>query len=303
MKRKVVGILTVQSFRKNSYSDYHINLLRNLAVYIAIALENSKNYQKLNQQKDELQKVNAAKDKMFSIIGHDLRGPVGTIKTFLDLLIENPELTNTEDTLNILKTMQQSLGSAYTLLDNLLLWARSQRGQIEFKPEIFDIKGSVEESINLVAESSKAKNIRIRHKLGGETLVFADQIMITTVLRNLISNAIKFTPPDGEIRIEAKNLVVQKPDGHVELVEIQVIDNGIGIRDEDIEKILRPNEMFTTPGTDKETGSGLGLSICIDFLSKHHKQLFIEKNNGKGDKPAHGTTFKFLLDKSEDNQN
>ncbi len=297
-KNKVSGILTVQSFRRNSYSDYHFSMLKSMAVYIGIAIENSINYQKLNSQKDELQKVNAAKDKMFSIIGHDLRGPVGTIKAFLDLLIENPDLTNTEETLKILKTMQLSLGSAYTLLDNLLLWAKNQRGQIEFKPEPFELTSAVQESINLVVESSKSKNISIHSDIKSQEKVVADQVMITTVLRNLISNAIKFTQPNGQVFVTVQN-VLQKVNGETdEFIELRVIDNGVGIKEEDIEKILNPSELFTTQGTDKEQGSGLGISICIDFLNRHSKKLFISKNNGENDTPSNGTTFRFYLDKA-----
>jgi signal transduction histidine kinase len=245
-----------------------------------------------------LQKVNTAKDKMFSIIGHDLRGPVGTIKSFLDLLIENPELTNTENTLNILKTMQQSLGSAYTLLDNLLLWARNQRGQIEYKPEFFEINEPIDESINLVRENIKIKNIKISTRLDYKGKVFADQVMITTVLRNLISNSIKFTPVNGEIQVIAKKHIQKFSNGYDENIEIQVIDNGVGIKTEEIEKILKSEEMYTTKGTELEQGSGLGINICIDFLMRHNKQLFIENNNGSDGRPIVGTTFKFYLDKA-----
>jgi ligand-binding sensor domain-containing protein/signal transduction histidine kinase len=298
-KRKVTGIITVQSFRKNSYSDYHFSTLKSLAVYIGIAIENSNNYQKLNLQKEELQKVNAAKDKMFSIIGHDLRGPVGTIKSFLDLLIENPELTNTDETLTILKNMQLSLGSAYTLLDNLLLWAKNQRGNIEFNPQAFDLTEPVNESINLVIESSKSKNIHIEPIITCQDEVIADQLMITTVLRNLISNAIKFTPVNGKITVLIQKVQDQMNGENHEMVELKVIDNGVGIKDEDIEKILNPNELFTTQGTDKEQGSGLGISICVDFLNRHKKKLRIERNQNGDGVPQNGTTFSFLLDLAE----
>jgi ligand-binding sensor domain-containing protein/signal transduction histidine kinase len=289
-KKEVIGVLTAQSLRKNSYSDYHFNLMANLAVYVGIAIENTKTYKKIQNQKDELQQVNAAKDRMFSIIGHDLRSPVGTIKSFLDVIIENPEMTNNENSIKIFKTMQQSLGSAYALLDNLLLWARSQKNQLEFKPDRFNIIEPVKESISLVLESAKNKEIQIETEIDEDIEVFADKNMITTVLRNLISNAIKFTKKNGEIKVVAclKN---QKKNN--QLAEIKVIDNGVGITKENIDNILKVNEAFSTPGTDNEQGSGLGISICIDFLKKHKQKLHVENNMTT--KNTSGTTFSFML--------
>lgn len=290
---EIIGILTAQSFRKDSYSDYHFNLLKNLAVYVSIAIENAKTYKKIRKQKDELQQVNMAKDKMFSIIGHDLRGPVGTIKSFLDLILENPELTSIENTMEIFKTMQQSLGSAYTLLDNLLLWARSQRGQIEFKPNNFYIKQPIDESISLIAENARNKEISIETIINFNEKVYADQNMITTVLRNLISNAIKFTPRKGKIKIITSRFVHEQNGKSEEQIEVQIVDNGIGISNENINKILKMNELFSTPGTEKEQGSGLGIGICIDFLKAHDQSLIVENNQTT--KEEKGSTFKFYL--------
>ncbi len=294
-KEEVTGVLTTQSFRKDSYSDYHFNLMANLAVYVGIAIENTKTYEKIQAQKDELQKVNTAKDRMFSIIGHDLRGPVGTIKSFLDVIIENPEMTNSENVLQIFKTMQQSLGSAYSLLDNLLLWARSQRDQLEFKPSNFNINEPVKESIALVIESARNKGIKLETEIAQNIEVYADKNMITTVLRNLISNAIKFTKKNGLIKVI---VWIRNQDGN-ELAEVKVVDNGVGISKANIDKILKVNEAFSTLGTEKEQGSGLGISICIDFLKKHGQKLLVQNN--KDSSGSQGTTFKFHLPVRQNN--
>lgn len=292
-KDETIGVITTQSYRKNAYSDYQLKMLSSLSVYVGIAIENSKIYKKITKQKDELQKVNEAKDKMFSIIGHDLRGPVGTIKSFLDMIIENPEMTESGQTLTILKTMQQSLGSAYNLLDNLLLWARSQRGKIDFKPRKFTITQPIDESISLVLESAKNKNIELVKEINYTGYVIADQVMITTVLRNLISNAIKFTPKDGIITVYTKLKLVDKEGDISNLVEVSVIDTGIGLSDKMISRILKLSNTYTTLGTDKEQGSGLGINICIDFLKRHNQQLFIENNEKTEKKP--GSKFTFYL--------
>ncbi|RLD68351.1 MAG: hypothetical protein DRI95_03295 [Bacteroidetes bacterium] len=294
IENKTIGLITTQSYRKNAYSDYHFNMLSSLSVYVGIAIENSKTYKKINEQKNELLKVNAAKDKMFSLIGHDLRGPVGTIKSFLDLILENPEMAESGQTLVILKTMQQSLGSAYNLLDNLLLWARSQRGEIDFNPINFIITQPVDESINLIIETAKNKNIELVKEMNYSGNVYGDQVMITTVLRNLISNAIKFTPKEGKITIRTDLKVIEQEGVQIELSEISVIDTGIGISDEMIDRILKPTDTYSTLGTDKEQGSGLGINICMDFLNRHKRKLFIENNKEK-QTDKEGSTFRFYL--------
>ncbi|MBN2756386.1 MAG: GAF domain-containing protein [Bacteroidales bacterium] len=294
IKNEKIGIITAQSFRKNSYSEYHVDLIKNLAVYIGIAIENAKVYAQISEQKDELQQVNTAKDKLFSLIGHDLRGPVGTIKTFLDIILENPDMSNQEQTLQILKTMQQSLESAYTLLDNLLLWARSQRGQIEFEPQNFIIEEAINESINIAAESAKSKNIKFIKKISDNENVFADKNMITTVIRNLISNAIKFTSSDGNIVVKTKKTHKIINSVNKELVEISIIDDGIGISKQLIDKILNLNETFSTLGTEKEKGSGLGINICLDFLKRHNQKLIIESKETNSNIEK-GSIFKFYL--------
>ncbi len=287
-KNKTIGVVTAQSYRKNAYSDYHINILRGLSAYVGIAIENAKNYEEINKQKNELQLVNKAKDKMLSIIGHDLRGPVGTIKSFLDVLLENPEMTNTKQLTVILKTMQESLGSAYNLLDNLLLWARSQSGKIDFKQDLFPISQPVEESFSLVAGMAKNKEIELIKNISYSGTVYADRLMITTVLRNLISNAIKFTPHKGKITVSTDLVESKEKNGNF-LAEISVSDTGIGISDEIIKRILKGGDIFSTLGTDKEKGSGLGINICIDFLNKHNQKMIIENNKGGG------STFRFYL--------
>ncbi|MCF6240490.1 MAG: ATP-binding protein [Bacteroidales bacterium] len=287
-KNKTIGVVTAQSYRKNAYSDYQVNMLKGLSAYFGVAIENAKIYEEINKRKNELQHVNQAKDKMLSIIGHDLRGPVGTIKSFLDLLLENPEMTNTKQLRVILRTMQESLGSAYNLLDNLLLWARSQSGKIDFKQELFPISQPVDESFSLVAGMAKNKNIKLVKKLSYYGKVYADKVMITTVLRNLISNAIKFTPHEGQIIVSAKLVEAEEKNGTL-LAEISVSDTGVGISDEIIKRILKGGDIFSTLGTDKEKGSGLGINICIDFLNKHNQKMIIE-NNETG-----GSTFKFFL--------
>lgn len=255
-----------------------------------------KNVQTLQKQTIELKEANSAKDKMFSIIGHDLKNPVGTIKILLDLILSNQELANNEDSYRIFKSMQESLGSTYQLLENLLLWARSQRNMLDCKPKAFKIKNVINESILLTKELAVNKAITIETKINADYSVVADKNMITTVIRNLLSNAIKFTHKNGLIIIEVSQQTVVLENKNNDMIEIKIIDNGIGIDSENINKINDNNSMIlSTQGTNKEQGSGLGIGICIDFLQKHNKKLFV--SNNKYTNGTSGSTFKFYLDK------
>jgi len=166
-------------------------------------------------------------------------------------------------------------------------------GHVEFKPNNFYIKQPIDESISLVSENARIKDISIETIINFNEMVFADQNMITTVLRNLISNAIKFTPRSGKIKIITSRFLHESNGSTEEQVEVQVVDNGVGISEENINKVLKMSELFSTPGTEKEQGSGLGIGICIDFLKAHDQRLIVENNQKT--KEENGSTFKFFL--------
>ena len=243
----------------------------------------------IEQQAKNLQRSNQLKDRMFSIIGHDLRSPLSAAKLKMDFLMRGiidpkaPEFLD-DTVFGLLKTMDEALN----LLQNLLGWAKSESGQMKIITEALQLHDVAEQTIRLLKLASDHKKIEMVNEVPEELYVEADLNMIKTVLRNLVSNAIKFTPTHGKIRIST----VQEDDR----VQVQVIDTGAGISKEDIKKILNTEEHFSKLGTDKEPGTGLGLVLCQTFIAQHQGQLRIDSA------PGQGSTFSFDLATCEEPQ-
>jgi len=222
----------------------------------------------------ELKELNATKDKFFSIIAHDLKTPFNTILGFADLLVLNMHKYSPEKTLQFVHTIYDSAKKAYKLLENLLEWARSQTGRIEFRPQQLILENLFIEAANDAHNTAAKKNISIINELNDSIELFADRNMLNTILRNLISNAIKFTPADGEIRMSG--WIKQNE------VHISIKDNGVGIEPEEIDKLFNISEKISTQGTDNEPGTGLGLILCKEFIEKHGGKIWAESQKGKG---------------------
>ncbi len=231
---------------------------------------------KLKKADQNLRELNALKDKLFSIIGHDLRGPIGNFTSLLQLLLNNINKMSQTDMVELLYSMQQTANSTFSLLNNLLLWSRSQRGEIIFNPEEISIFLIVEDNMELLLGSAKSKKIQLVNKVKEECKAYGDDMMITTVLRNLISNAIKFTNESGTVTVFTK-----KTDGYI---TICVEDNGVGMAEEYQNKLFRKDQYFTTYGTNNEKGSGLGLSLCKEFVDLNRGKIWIESTLGTGSK-------------------
>ena len=223
---------------------------------------------------NDLKESNASKDKFFSIIAHDLKSPFNTILGFSELLVEMVNEKNYQGVEKYANFIMQSSERAMELLMNLLDWARSQTDRMEFIPDYFDLANFIEEVAQPFDESAKQKSISLILALPNDITVFADPAMISTVMRNLISNAIKFTRPDGKISISVK----KKP---TELT-ISVADNGVGIPASAIDKLFRIDENYSTAGTNNEKGTGLGLILCKEFIEKHSGKIWVESEVGKG---------------------
>ncbi len=230
--------------------------------------------QLLKERESQLRELNSTKDKLFSIIAHDLRSPFNTILGLSELLIENSkdfEVAKSEEYLRIINSSAQN---TLTLLDNLLNWARAQTGKIIYKPEKVKLSPIVTEILDISNSSAKIKNISLNYTQTDNIEVYADINMLKTVLRNLISNAIKFTYPDGEIAITA----VQNQNK----VEISVSDNGVGMSKETQGNLFCIDMNITTTGTAAEKGSGLGLILCKEFIEKQGGKIWVKSELGKG---------------------
>jgi two-component system sensor histidine kinase/response regulator len=235
----------------------------------------------LKEKNEELSTINAEKDKFFTIIAHDLKSPFNSIIGFSDLLIEqihNKDYRGIEESAEII---QQSSNRAMDLLMNLMEWSQSQTGRIEFTPKTLEVVSLINEIALLFDDIAGQKSITIKRSLPPNALVVADKAMISTVLRNLISNAIKFSYPDGEIVISAKEIKNE--------LTVSVTDNGVGISKASINELFRIDKNHSTQGTLNEKGTGLGLLLCKEFVEKHGGKIWIESEEGIG------STFYFTL--------
>ena len=232
--------------------------------------------EKINKQSESIKHTSQIKDKMLSIIGHDVRGPLGNIRNVLTLLMEDYDNYSKHDIVGFIEPVIDTAASAFNLLSNLLFWARNQSGKVVCSPAFFIINELIDENISLFAINIEKKNIGLKLDIDKNYQVFADENMINTVIRNLISNAIKFTPFAGKVIIKLEKISNQ--------IEFSVKDSGLGISKENIKKILVTKEIFTNYGTNNEKGSGLGLTLCREFLERHGSNLIIESEISKGSK-------------------
>jgi len=251
--------------------------------------------EELNQQSEELklqtevlqisnsklESLNATKDKFFSIIAHDIKNPLSAFLTVSDLLKDQYNEISEDDKLFFISEINQKAKRLYSLLENLLQWAISQSGRISFNPDTFNLKEMVVSVISLFSTNAEQKNINIVTNIDNQLSVWADMNMISTVLRNLISNAIKFTQQGGRVSVDAKAV-----DGKV---QISIKDSGIGISSEDVQKLFRIEIDNNSIGNSKEKGTGLGLILCKEFVEKNNGEIGVSSSIGRG------TTFTFTV--------
>ena len=231
---------------------------------------------KLIESEAQLRELNATKDKFFSIIAHDLKSPFNSIIGFSNLLIRQIEEKDYASIEKYAGIIQNSSQQAMDLLMNLLEWSRSQTGRIVYTPEKIDISTSINKVAELFLASAQQKSITIYLETSANLSFFADKAMINTILRNLISNAIKFTNVGGEISISAKQML--------NVLVVSVSDNGVGMDEESISMLFRIDQNHTTLGTNEEKGRGLGLLLCKEFVEKHGGKIWVESFPGKGSK-------------------
>ena len=231
--------------------------------------------EEIRETNEQLLKINAEKDKFFSIIAHDLRGPFSGFLGLTQIMAEElPSLTMAQ-VQDLAISMKNSATNLYSLLENLLQWARMQQGAIPFTPEVVQLKPLIDECIAITLETAKNKGIDISYNILENTVVFVDSNMLQTVIRNLVSNAIKFTTRKGKISLLAKT-------GKNNHVEISVRDTGIGMSREMVDNLFRPDVKTSRPGTENEPSTGLGLLLCKEFVEKQGGKIWVESEVGKG---------------------
>lgn len=229
----------------------------------------------ITQQTEELRNTIMGRDKLYSVIAHDLRGPMGSIKMVLNMLILNiPASAIGEEMIEMLRMANQTTEDVFSLLDNLLKWTKSQIGKLNVVYQDFDLKDVAESVIDISSSIAQLKDISFTLIAPEKVDVHADIDMMKTVMRNLISNAIKYSNKGSMITVTIEN--------NNNLGIVRVKDSGCGIKEEDQAKLLHMDTHFTTFGTDNEEGSGLGLLLCRDFVEKNGGKLWFESIPGEG---------------------
>lgn len=252
--------------------------------YIAVKediTERKKSEDALRRSESQLKELNSTKDKFFSIIGHDIKGVFSSVLVISELLVQRVQENNMEDLDQYSHMLNDVAKNGYALLENLLSWSRIQTGRLKYSPTDFLIVDVIRNVVELYKLNIDEKKIAINIEVNESAIVRADRFMLETILRNLISNAIKFTNPGGSI-----NILAHQVEG---VLRVSISDSGIGISAEDIPKLFRIETSYTTQGTNREMGTGLGLILCKEFVTRHKGDIWVESELGKG------TTIHFTL--------
>jgi PAS domain S-box-containing protein len=280
---KVIGVLVLQHYEKEDvYSEGDVRFLTSIGSQIALAIERKKAEEEIRLKNELLQSINAEKDKFFSIIAHDLRGPLSAFVAATQIITEEVQAMSIEEIREITDSMKTSATNIYSLLENLLEWSRLRRGGMDFVPVKFNLKKKIGECINVLSESVNKKRIEIKISISDDLEIVADHHMFESVIRNLVTNAIKFTLADGKVAISAFINIDNS-------TEISVTDSGIGMTADLKNKLFQISEKTSRPGTEGEPSTGLGLLLCKEFVEKHGGKIWVESEVGKG------STFSFTI--------
>ena len=262
------------------YSRYKIKKKHNKMLEQQYSIIEEAN-ERLKKNETELVKLNATKDRYFMVIAHDIKNPLSSLLNLSQLIIEKFETLKSEEIQDFNKMIHESATNLYNLLENLLSWARSNTNRIRFYPLPMKLLPVVHNIVLLNKLSASNKKIELKNEVPEDIEVYADLQMLTLIMRNLVSNALKFTPEGGSVTITA----IDK----YSTIEISVIDTGLGISTNDAEKLFKVETHFTTPGTGNESGTGLGLILVKEFVEKNKGKLSFSSEPGKG------STFTFTL--------
>ena len=279
-----IGALVVQDYETEStYTEKEREILEVISYPISRAIERKKVEEERNLMIAELREINSSKDKLFSLISHDLRSPFNSLLGFADILTSEYDSLTQDEIKEYLKVINESARSLYGMTTNLLQFSRFRMGTFEFSPANLSMKKTILKSLRMLKGNIIKKQLNLLTDIDNDAFVFADEDMLNSVIQNLVSNAIKFTEKGGEIRIYTKIVpFFNKP----QQIEVYIEDTGVGISKGDLKKVFKEH-MRSVPGTEKEYGSGLGLLLVKEF---------IEKNNGHikvNSKLNEGTSFIF----------
>jgi len=279
---KTFGVIAVRDYHNpKAYSEDDMLILTFVSEQIAQIIERKRNSEEIKRYTEELKLLNNTKDKFFSIIAHDLKNPFITLLGFSELLLSDYADLSDDERIYYINEMKKSADISHSLLQNLLQWSRSQTGRIEFNPQNVDLLKLVSGIIDLLKASAERKEISISYNISPGLFVVADEDMLKTIIRNLLTNAIKFTQKGGLVTVETEF--------NGNYVNIIVKDTGVGMSNKVKENLFRMDISQTTFGTDNEAGTGLGLLLCKEFVEKHGGKISVQSELNKG------SLFKFNL--------
>lgn len=272
-----ISLLTSKIPLRNSVGE----IIGVLGTYIDIT-ERKQAEEEIKKSHEQLFKLNAEKDKFFSIIAHDLRSPFIGFLNLTELMADTTQNISLDEFAQYSKMLNQAAQNIFMLLNNLLEWAQIQKGSIKFTPKISDLSGMVSQSIDTMYQSALQKRIAIVNEINIPQKVYADEKSINTVLRNLLSNAIKFTRVDGKIIVKSRRF-------NDSTLQVSIEDTGVGISEDEVKKLFRIEEKVSSLGTEGEPSTGLGLFLCKEFVEMHGGKIWVESKKNKG------STFSFTL--------
>jgi signal transduction histidine kinase len=269
---EIFAIFSIQDVTDETNQIENYKNMRDVALFELS--ERTKVEESLRISEQRLKELNASKDKFFSIIAHDLRGPFSNLINYSEMILFDFDKISVGEFKDFVSSIYKTSKNTFTLLQNLLDWTRVQTGMMETKFENVDLLEAGLNIIHFFDASAKQKQISLKCEIPADTMVYADINMLNTVFRNLISNAIKFTPTKGRVKISALK--------EYHSVLVSITDTGIGIPQEDLSKLFRMDINYSRKGTNEETGTGLGLLLCQDLVKKHSSELKVESKEGLG---------------------
>jgi PAS domain S-box-containing protein len=279
---KTFGVIAVRDYNNpKAYNDDDMQILTFVSEQIAQVIERKRNSEEIKRYTEELKQSNNTKDKFFSIIAHDLKNPFITLLGFSELLLSDYADLSDDERIYYIQEMKKSADISHNLLQNLLQWSRSQTGRIEFNPHDVDLLKLVSGIIELLKATAEKKEINMTYNISPGLFVVADEDMLNTIIRNLLTNSLKFTRKGGLVSVEAEL--------NGNYVNISVKDTGVGMCDKVRQNLFRMDVSQSTFGTDNEAGTGLGLLLCKEFIEKHGGKITVQSELDKG------SIFKFNL--------
>lgn len=269
-----LSIFSSENVQAVSYT--FLTMVSMFLVVVLLLLLKEKDEERMKTDNEQLNELISTKDKFFSIIAHDLKNPIGALSQLGQLLLENHNEFESNEREEVINSITKSSKNTYNLLENLLQWARVESGELTANPKKISVYDIVEANLTLLKQSIASKSITAKSTIDTDLFIFADIEMTNAVIRNILSNAIKFTPNNGGIMISAQKYEVR------DLISIRFTDTGVGMPQQVVEKILELDSVYSTSGTNKEKGTGLGLKLCKEFLLKNKGSIRIDSEENVG---------------------